>query len=83
VFTGSDFNDEFGPRLAIAEDKTELLSPALNKATSLSIPGEDDVIFSLAGSSAALRFIDEVQGRATKRRWSRLNAISIDTDGPN
>ena len=64
AFAGNDFNNEFGPRLTIAEDKTELFVAGLNKATSLSIPGEDGVIFSLAGSSAALRFIDEVQVRA-------------------
>ncbi|MDB5615276.1 MAG: hypothetical protein JWQ22_2929 [Devosia sp.] len=64
VFTGGDFEDEFGPRLTIADDKTALFVAALNKATTLSIPVEDEVIFSLAGSSAALRFIDEVQGRA-------------------
>ena len=64
AFTGSDFNDEFAPRLTVARDKTELFVAALSKATTLSIPGEDEVIFSLAGSSAALRFIDEVQGRA-------------------
>lgn len=64
VFVGGDFNDEFGPRLTIAEDQTDLFVEALNKATTLSIPGQDGVIFSLAGSSAAMRFMDEVQGRA-------------------
>lgn len=64
VFTGGDFNNEFGPRLTIAKDKAELFVDALNNATTLAIPGEDGAIFSLAGSSAALRFVDDVQGRA-------------------
>jgi hypothetical protein len=64
VFTGGDFSNDFGPRLTIAQDKTELFVAGLDKATILSMPGEYEVVFSLAGSSAALRFIDEVQGRA-------------------
>ena len=63
AFTGAmiENTNDFITRLAIADAHIETFIAGLRKATELA--GGNDLAISLAGASAALRLIDDVQGR--------------------